>query len=184
MVTVHHHRKSIRLKGFDYSYSAYYFITICTFGKQNLFGAIIHEAMQLNALGKIVEEEWQKTAAIRKNVLLDAFICMPDHIHGIIGLVDVDDGRDTSRRAPTKEQFGKPVSGSIPTIVRLFKSSVAKRINEVHSTPQQPVWQRGYYEHIIRNDKELDNIPRYIIGNPVVWKMDKEYPENIKQLIE
>jgi putative transposase len=177
-----HKRKTIRLKGFDYSQPANYFITLCTFGKHNLFGEIIHEEMQLNALGKIVQEEWQKTAAIRNNVVLDAFICMPNHVHGIIGLMDIDDGRGTLRRAPTKEQFGKPVSGSIPTIVRLFKSSVTMQLNQLNNTPQQPVWQRGYYEHIIRNDKELDNIRRYILGNPALWGLEEEHPENMERM--
>jgi len=92
---------------------------------------------------------------IRKNLMLDEFIAMPNHMHGIIIIVD---GRGTLQRAPTFEQFGKPVSNSIPTIIRLFKSTTTKQINELSKTPGIPLWQRNYYEHIIRNENELNKI--------------------------
>jgi REP element-mobilizing transposase RayT len=123
--------------------------------------------MKLNESGKIVYDEWLNTAAIRAKVIVDEFIVMPNHLHGI--LIIVDNGRGTLQRAPTKEQFGKPVSNSIPTIVRLFKSTTTKQINQLHNNHGYPVWQRNYYEHIIRNEKELNKIREYIVNNTLKW---------------
>jgi len=142
-----------------------------------MFGEIVGEEMRLNKLGEIVQEEWFRTAEIREDVELDSFVVMPNHIHGIIVLIE--SGRGTLRRAPTKEQFGKPTSGSIPTIVRLFKSCVTKRINLLRNTQRQPIWQRNYYEHIIRDDKDLYNAREYIANNPVKWLFEKEIPDNL-----
>ena len=110
---------------------------------------------------------------------------MPNHFHGIIWIVD-DGGRGTARRAPTRraptdhapihEQFGKPVAGSIPTIVRAFKSAVTRHINIARNTPGVPVWQRNYYEHIIRNEKSYLKIAQYIRNNPTQWELDNLYP--------
>jgi len=97
---------------------------------------------------------------------------MPNHIHSIIILVD--GGRGTLQRAPTAEQFGKPTSDSIPTIVRLFKSATTKRINELRNTPGIPIWQRNYYEHIIRSEESLNRIRQYILDNPARWAFDRE----------
>lgn len=172
-----HRRRSIRLKGYDYSQPGAYFITICAQDRACIFGEIVDGQMRLSPAGEIVREEWYKTAAIRPNVELDEFVVMPNHIHGIILINDI--GRDTSRRVPTMERFGKPTSNSIPTIVRLFKSVTTKRINQMRGTPAVPVWQRNYYEHIVRNDKEMDRIRQYVVNNPMQWYYDRENPENI-----
>jgi len=102
----------------------------------------------------------------------DEFVVMPNHVHGIIWIVDDPVGA-RRRRAPTMERFGKPVSGSIPTIVRAFKSTVARRINRMRRTPGAPVWQRNYYEHIIRDERALHAIRRYIAENPLRWHLDR-----------
>jgi len=167
-----HHRRSIRLRGYDYSRPGAYFITICTQDRACLFGEIVDGKIRMNDAGKIVHDEWLRTADIRPNVELDAFVVMPNHLHGIIVLHP--DRRGTLQRAPTVEQFGKPTSNTIPTIVRLFKSAVTKRINEHRGTPGARVWQRNYYEHIIRNEKSLNNIHEYIANNPMKWKWDRE----------
>jgi REP element-mobilizing transposase RayT len=131
--------------------------------------------MRLNELGEIVRDEWLKTAQLRPRVVLDAFVVMPNHIHGIIVLAD---RRGTLQRAPTTfERFGKPTSDSIPTIVRLFKSATARRINEHRGTPGAPVWQRNYYEHVIRNEDSLTMVRRYIAENPLRWHLDRENPQ-------
>ena len=169
-----HHRKSIRLKEYDYSQPGEYFVTICTHKKECIFGAVVDEEMQLSTAGEIIKEEWMRTASIRSDVELDVFAIMPNHIHGIIILNENDNGRGTSQRDPTREQFGKPTSNSIPTIVRLIKSVTTKQINQMRNTPGIPVWQRGYYEHIIRNETELDNIRDYILNNPVKRFYEKE----------
>jgi REP element-mobilizing transposase RayT len=144
-----------------------------------VLGEIVDGEMQLNEAGKIVEEEWLRTPVIRTNIELDTFVIMPNHIHGIIILNDL--GRGTSRRAPTRERFGKPTSNSIPTIIRLFKSATTKRINEINLTPGAPVWQRNYYERIIRDERELNNIREYITNNVLKWAFDSshEMPDNL-----
>ena len=180
-----HHRRSIRLKGYDYTHAGAYFVTICTHDRQCLFGEVVDGIVQLNAFGEIVRDEWLRTADVRPNVELDTFVVMPNHIHGIIVLRDNDGrgtlhGRGTLQRAPTIEQFGKPTSNSIPTIVRLFKSATTKRINERRGTPGSPVWQRNYYEHIIRHEESLNRIRQYILDNPLSWAMDRENPDAVE----
>lgn len=170
--------ESIRLPGYDYSQPGAYFITIVTHNRQCLFGNIIDNEMMLNEFGVLVKNEWLKTGIIRPNIVIDAFVVMPNHLHGILIITDNDDGYsrgDTLQRVSTKtiEQFGKPTKNSIPTIVRLFKSTTTKQINQLHQTPMQPLWQRNYYEHIIRNEVELNRIRQYIIDNPKKWKTDE-----------
>ncbi|SMC25408.1 REP element-mobilizing transposase RayT [Desulfacinum hydrothermale DSM 13146] len=134
-----------------------YFVTIVTQDRACLFGHIVDGEMRLNAYGKIVRAEWFKTAQVRPYVVLheDEFVVMPNHIHGIIWIVDDVGAR--RRRAPTVEQFGKPVPGSIPTIIRAFKSAVTQRINGLQGTSGGVVWQRNYYEHIIRDEESLNS---------------------------
>jgi len=167
------HRRSIRLKDHDYTQDGAYFITICTHRRAILFGEVIDDAMMLNTLGCIVMEEWEHTATLRPHIELDAFVVMPNHVHGIIV---INWGIVGARRAvplPAKtEQFGKPVSNSLPTIVRAFKSAATQRINHVRQTPGMAVWQRNYYEHIIRNETSLNAIREYIVYNPARWTDD------------
>ncbi|MEK6737432.1 MAG: transposase, partial [Planctomycetota bacterium] len=186
-----HHRKSIRLKEYDYSKPNAYFITICTYNKECIFGAITNGEMHLNEYGKIVDNEWLKTPTIRQYVLLDKYIIMPNHFHGIIIIVDnVNICRDTApvsscatvevaeSRNPPFEQFGRPTSHSIPTIIRSFKAATTKQIREVQKKHHQTVWQPRFYEHIIRNPHELDQTREYIIYNPLKWALDSENPNN------
>ncbi len=166
-----HHRRSIRLKDYDYSQAGAYFITICTQNRECLFGEIKDGQMRLNEMGKITAIEWENTSVLRPNIELDEWVVMPNHFHGIIIILD---GRGTARRAPTAvEQFGKPVSGSIPTIIRSFKSAVTKRINEYRQMVGAKLWQRNYWERIIRNETELNHIREYIHNNPDSWEQDK-----------
>lgn len=174
----HPNRRSIRLRNYDYTQSGAYFITICTQDRIHLFGEITGGEMSLNEFGEIVRNEWLRTPKLRPNVEMDAFVVMPNHFHGIIIL----HRRGTLQRAPTTEntpieRFGKPTSNSIPTIVRLFKSATTARINQVRQTPGIPVWQRNYYEHVVRNESELDNIRQYIVDNPLKWDCDRENPQ-------
>ncbi len=173
-----HHRRSIRSKEYDYSQTGAYFITICAYNKECIFGEIIDGKMVLNELGKIAWNEWNKTALIRKNMKIDEYIVMPNHLHGVI--IITDDCRGTLQRAPTFERFSKPVSNSMPTIIRLFKSTTTKQINKLRRTPGLPVWQRNYYEHIIRNEDELNQIREYTVNNLIKWALDKENPRNVR----
>ncbi len=171
-----HHRRSIRLKGYDYSQPGLYFITICVHNREHLFGEIVGGKMGMNDAGKIAEQEWLKTAEMRENVELLEYVIMPNHMHGIILLNDrrgTTRCRGTTHRAPTIEQFGKPTSNTIPTIVRGYKSAVTKKINMLRNMPGVPVWQRNYYEHIIRDQKSYYHIAKYIRNNPLKWRDDR-----------
>lgn len=176
-----HHRRSIRLAGYDYSQAGAYFVTICTQDRACLFGEIADGEMWLSNMGEIVKDEWLRTAKIRSNVELDTFVVMPNHFHGIIVLHP--DGRGTLQHAstndecvPTVEKFSKPTSNTIPTIVRLFKSATTRCINVMCNIPGVKLWQRNYYEHIIRNDESLNRIREYIVNNPLQWALDRENP--------
>lgn len=158
--------KSLRLKGYDYTQAGGYFITICTKNRMDFFGNIKYGEIILNTLGKIVESEWLRTQSLRKEITLDDYIIMPNHLHGII-IIDYSlhlinqfpvgaDGRPLLRRDP----------GSLGSIIAGFKSSATKKINIIQNTPGKPVWQRGYYDRIIRNPEELDRIRTYIRNNP------------------
>lgn len=171
-------RRSIRRRGYDYSNPGAYFITICAFDRQHLFGEVIQGHMRLNELGKIIEKCWFNIPHHFPNVLLDEFVCMPNHLHGIIVLwkrhgdsLAKEHRRDTPWRVPT-EQFGKPRRGSLSTIVRLFKSSATKTIREATGYVG-PIWQSRFFDHIIRNDHSLNRIRNYIRLNPSLWRYDR-----------
>ncbi len=151
-------RRSIRLKGYDYRQPGAYFITICTYPRLEIFGDVVAGKMNLNPAGEIVREEWLKTAQIRPTVELyeDEFVVMPNHMHGIIWIVESQSVGATRRVAPTNK-INTLVPNSIGAILGQFKSITAKRINAFQGTPGIPVWQRNYYERIIRNEGELKN---------------------------
>lgn len=160
-------RRSIRLKDYDYSQEGAYFVTMRTRKKSCVLGKVLGGEMQLNRYGHIVNECWGQIPTHFPNVEIDGFVAMPNHIHGIVAIVDNCKG--TACRAPTEmiERFGKPTACSLPTIVRSFKSAVTRRINALRQTQGVQVWQRNYYEHVIRNEDDLNEIRRYILDNPV-----------------
>jgi putative transposase len=169
------HRKKIRLQEYDYSLPGGYFVTVCTFDKQDIFGNVLDEKMMLSREGIIAQECWKKIPEHFKYVLLDEFIVMPDHIHGVIIITDdktVGTRHTVSLRGYKK--FGHPECGSLSTIVGSYKSAVTKQIHELHHEQQTPVWQSRYYDRVIRNQKELDNIRKYIYYNPAQWGKEKE----------
>jgi REP element-mobilizing transposase RayT len=172
-----HHRRSIRLPGYDYTQPGAYFITLVTHDRMPLFGEIVGGEMRLNEYGKIVRAEWFRTAIVRPYVVLypNEFVVMPNHVHGIIWIVNADNVGATRRVAPTTRPHG-PDSGSIGAIIGQFKSVTTKRINALRNTPGAPIWQRNYYEHIIRNDETLARIRAYIQSNPQRWAEDRENP--------
>jgi REP element-mobilizing transposase RayT len=172
-----HRRRSIRAGIYDYTEPGAYFITLCTYQRQMLFGQIENSTMVLNAFGRIVYEEWLKTAQIRPNVALDAFIVMPNHVHGILYILErLEVGSwATGPVAPTGVRERHLWNDSLGSIVGQFKSAAAKRINPLRGVSGVPVWQRNYYEHIIRSDRSLDRIREYIAGNPARWAEDRYY---------
>ena len=164
-----------RLEQYDYSQPGGYFVTICTRGRTCLFGHIVDGSMALNAFGEIVWAEFVNTAALRPRVTLDSLVIMPNHVHTI--LLVTDTATTSSDRAFVRtERFGQPTPDSLPTAVRLLKSATTSRINALRGTPGQPIWQRNYYEHVIRNDDSLHHIREYIANNPASWALDRENP--------
>jgi putative transposase len=150
------HRRSIRLNGYDYSTSGAYFITICTPEKEHLFGDIVNETIELNTLGDLARSHWQQLSQHHPNIIIDESIVMPNHLHGIIILESSLDYKK-----------------SISEVIRGFKTFSAKVINKKRGLCGVPVWQRNYYDRIIRNELELDRVRQYIINNPRNWDADK-----------
>jgi len=193
-----HHRRSIRLKGYDYTQSGAYFVTIVTHGRELLFDDPV--------LRRVAETMWQRVPRHFPHVELDEWVVMPNHIHGIIvitavgathstdnastaagGLQDAEPGsaRGASGNAsplPPRHNGNAsplpcgPPSGSLGAIVGNFKSVTARRVNRIRKTPGAPVWQRNYYERVIHNERELNTTRQYIRDNPAHWAEDRENP--------
>jgi REP element-mobilizing transposase RayT len=163
-----HHRHSIRLPWYDYSQDGWYYITLCILGNKCLLGKFIESRIQLYQYGLIVEDCWKWLAKQYNYVHLDSYVVMPNHLHGIIVI-----RRGGSRTALTRNVPKlKPQS----RLVGAFKTVSTKQINIIRNTPVRKLWQRNYYEHIIRNEEELYNIRQYIAENPINWRKDEENP--------
>ncbi|MEO7486141.1 MAG: transposase [Ferruginibacter sp.] len=194
-----HHRRSVRLKGYDYSQAGLYFITICCQDRKCRFGKIENGEMILNELGTIAYNEWIKLVERFTSFELDVFQIMPNHMHGIILLNDVA-GADTLAQlgqpqglAPTDavaqndlitdDDIGTgaspaPTNATIGEIIGAYKSLVFNGCLKIYKSKNDlmgKLWQRNYYEHIIRNAKSYENISNYIINNPAKWAEDKFY---------
>jgi REP element-mobilizing transposase RayT len=168
-----HHRRSIRLKNYDYSQAGAYFITVCTQEHACLLGEIVNGEMRLNDMGEIVASVWRSIPEHFPNAITDEFVVMPNHIHGIVAIADAPVGATHA----SQECASGPSRRSIGAIIGSFKSAVTKRINESRSAVGVSVWQRNYHEHVIRNDNALNHVRQYIIDNPAQWAMDRENPE-------
>jgi putative transposase len=195
-----HHRRSIRLEGYDYASEGGYFITVVAHNRKCLFGSIRDDEMRLNEFGRIVRKEWFHTAKLRPNIELfeDEFVVMPNHIHGIIWITDFT-GRDSLESITKNDPIHvgayshtplQSPSRTIGAIIRGFKGAVTTKINISRGGKGVPVWQRNYYDpshkersgahrsrHIINSEKDHDNIAKYIDSNPIGWQTDKEYLE-------
>ena len=207
-----HHRRSIRLKGYDYACPGWYYLTICTFERQFLFGEIVRSQMHPSIIGTIARECWNEIPKHFPRTALDVAVVMPNHLHGILIINGEAIGTGTTRRAqgacrnmpvqrPRLAAFGQPVPGSLATMLGLFKQAVTRRLEARqapelsaadsygHDTaspgmPWHPrtnrnrphIWHENYYEHIIRNEKELNRIREYICNNPLRWPYDVENP--------
>ncbi len=182
-----HHRKSIRLQGYDYSQAGAYYVTIVTYQRDCLFGEIENEIMILNGFGKIADECWLTIPDHFPNVELGAHVIMPNHAHGIIVIrndesashaVDAQHVGVTQCVAPTPTitRPKGPKPKSLGAIIGSFKSAVSYRIHKEHNATD--IWQRNYYEHIIRDEKDLQNKTDYIEANPSLWDEDENNPIN------
>ena len=171
-----HHRRSIRLKEYDYSQAGAYFVTICAWNRECLFGEIVNSEVVLSEYGLIVKQCWEELVYHYRNVKLNTYIIMPNHMHGIINIVDTATVGAGFKPAPTAmhKRHG------LPEIVRALKTFSSRKINLVRNTPGVPVWQRNYYEHVVRNEKDMQSIQEYIVNNPLQWETDENNPVNIK----
>ena len=179
--------ESARLNGWDYSQPWWYYVTICTKGMKEWFGEVKNGEMVLNNPGKIVEEEWLKTEKIRAKVKLDYYVVMPNHFHGIViiegpehlnkthKLIDVETHRRCVSNKNKKETDHRSVStktNNLSSIILQFKSVCTKRIRKSGHKSFQ--WQSRFYDHIIRNEKGLYRIRKYIDENPFKWSIGEE----------
>ena len=174
--------QSTRAQWWDYANNAAYFITICTQDCRHFFGTIFDAKMGLNEIGKIVDREWKRTFDIRPdmNLWMGEFVVMPNHFHAIIGIgknkyntkppIETQCIASLKPQQPTKNKFG-PQSKNLASIIRGFKSAItihARKINPQFS------WQSRFHDHIIRDQKSLENISRYIFNNPAVWQRHRK----------
>ena len=196
-----HRRRSIRLKGYDYSQPGAYFVTICTQNGECLFGRVIDGRMQLNDAGRMVQSVWDEMLDHYPGVGIDAFVVMPNHVHGIIvltgdivgatprgcpdgGLITYDQDGQARGPAPTGESRGDVPANrmSLSDVVHRFKSfTTAKYRHGVKHAGWPPfpgkVWQRNYWEHVIRDERALQQIREYVVNNPARWAEDRMHPD-------
>jgi putative transposase len=179
-----HHRKTIRLKGYDYAQPGAYYITICSYERQYLFGEIIGGVMHLNLISETIQNCWHRLPQQFPFIELDAFVIMPNHLHGIILITDRNTNKSqlfkqpivvqpiSPSKEPTLPKGTKP--GSLGALVQNFKSIVTRRVNRLTKNCGT-IWQDGYYEEIIRDDRAYNNIRKYIVENPLKWHEDENY---------
>ena len=173
-------RNTNRIPQHNYAEPGYYFITICTENRRQLFGTIENDKIILNDIGNMVDVWWQKIFERYQNILIDEYIIMPNHIHGIINNVGAGFPRPKSFYGDN--DINNKINGhgnrapTIGNIIAYFKYQSTKQINKIQNNPGIKVWQRNFYDHIIRNDKSLNKIREYIINNPATWNNDIENP--------
>jgi putative transposase len=154
---------SLRLKTYDYSTNGAYFVTICVDNKAPILGGIQDGISKNNKAGLVVERWWKDLPTKYSNVEIDSYVVMPDHFHGIIiidGVGAIHESPNVNRRRMT-----------IGMVIGYFKMNSAKEINILNNTKGEPVWQRSYFDHVIRNDKDLNEVREYITTNPLRWTL-------------
>jgi putative transposase len=177
-------RRTIRVQGYDYTQAGAYFITICTRDRECLLGKVVNGDVQLNETGRLVESVWLRTATVRPDLELDAYVVMPNHFHAIFFIHESPGVPGATRRvAPTKNHSavaGKthrptgPRPKSVGAVMAQFKSLVTKRIKDTRQYRGGSIWQRNYYEHVIRDEESLNRIREYIATNAPRWDLDRE----------
>ena len=165
-------RRSVRLAALNYTEPGAYFVTLCTRDRRCVFGEVTLDGLRPTPIGEIVCDEWRRSADLREEIELDAFVVMPNHLHGIVIITeDLPHNAWAHGRAP----LHRPAR-SLGAFVAGFKASATSRINHLSGTPGSPVWQRNYYEHVVRGDDDLARIREYITDNPGRWAEDPENP--------
>jgi len=173
-----HHRRSIRLPEYDYTQAGAYYISICTYRRAWLFGDVVDGEMRLSRLGQVVAARWQAIPRTFRCARLDEWVVMPNHVHGILCLVDdetepageVEVAAEVSQ--PCTGDDGRPrgpAPGSVGAIVGSFKSVATRRINRIRRSPGARLWLRGYWESIVCSERNLERVRAYIRNNPRRW---------------
>jgi REP-associated tyrosine transposase len=168
-------RHSLRLQDYDYSQEGAYFMTICTHKKVAILSVIVNGATRLNRFGNVVNKCWLAIPYRFPNVEIDTFIVMPNHFHGILVIHDCSRGEVTSP-IPKGAETAPLRRYTLGQIIAYFKYQTTKFINQICHTPGNRIWQRNYYEHVIRNENDLNDIRQYILDNPVKWGMEENNP--------
>ena len=184
-----HHRRSIRLRGYDYSHGGAYFVTIVTQGGACLFGEVLEAQMQMNEAGSMVQEVWWGLSQRFAGVEVGSMVVMPNHLHGVIALYEpvgapLVGAQSRGNRATVDNRATTRVAPTLGSVVGAFKSlTTVEYVRGVRARGWAPfrgrLWQRNYYEHIVRGDKSLERIEQYILDNPANWYLDKENPLNM-----
>ena len=184
-------RQSPRWHLHDYRWPGGYFVTICTAGRAEVFGEVVDGEMVLSALGEIASGEWERTVAMRPEVLADAAVVMPNHVHFLFGIVDVtgaDDGagltsdhhrRDTMHGVPTQageRRFGEHQAKSVSPIIGAYKAHVTRQARRAGLWGDGPLWQGRFHDRVVRNPAEADRIRQYVADNPARWRQDRYHP--------
>ena len=165
-----HHRRSIRLRDYDYSQAGAYFVTMYTHNKECLFGKVVDGKIELNNSGLLVQKWWLELKNKYPNIELDECIIMPNHLHGIITITKQTVGADLCVCPKRGEHAGSPLRVMIQWFKTMSTNEYIRGIKSGRFVPfQQRLWQRNYYEHIIRNEKSFQRISQYIINNPRKW---------------
>ncbi len=165
-------RKSTRLPAYDYSQPGMYFVTVCTYNRICSMGQIVDDVIELSARGRIVADAWRWLSDRYGFVALDEFVMMPNHVHGLIEIRD-SNGADNESCSPSP-LYGRK---SLGRVIAAFKTVATRRISGL-SALDSPVWQRGYYEHVVRSTDSLQRVREYIWTNPRRWAIDAENPLN------
>jgi|ERR1700722_7711031 len=200
-----HHRRSIRLRAYDYAEAGAYFVTVCVQGRKCLFGTVRDSTVALTPSGRIVVDTWNALPGRYPTVDLNAFVVMPNHMHGILVLTEpnaipkeAEGGETPPLQAPGIASAKQAEGGETPPlpaierpraatqrkrptlgqIVAFFKYQSTRAINTLTGTPGVRVWQRNYYEHVIRDETSLDNLRTYVVENPLRWELDTLHPDS------
>lgn len=176
-------RRAMRLRDYDYSQPGAYFVTICAQHRKCLFGTIIDGKMQLNEIGQIVVECWNRISQHFPSVELDEYVVMPNHTHGIIrlkipGRIAIRSGEVASPALNNDSHKDEVPSPTLGRILAYFKYQSTKRINQYRDTQGTQVWQRNYHDHVVRDDPDLQRLRQYIQNNPMKWELDQLHPNN------
>lgn len=173
MPNQHYDRRSLRLAGHDYSGKGAYFVTICANGRDPIFGTIKRHGVLLSEIGLTADEEWIRTGLMREEVTLDEYVIMPNHMHAVVWITERHQSREGDVGAHSNAPLPKRHPHSLGSIVSGFKGAVTRRAREITSEPSLVVWQRNYYERVVRNERQLNALRRYIRLNPERWILDE-----------